>query len=180
MYLHVIADEAAFRAAVLSALPAAKEGKLVTFGIVPTGPETGYGYIKASSGGAVRAVDRFVEKPDAETAQQYVQSGEYFWNSGMRRKSSGIGRAGQPLAKLHRPSPLRTVLVSPSTFRRDELERSSAPVPPSAGLRWQAVVAALLVVTLSVVLPRVAGLSALPTTDEGYYAYFSMSQTRPL
>ncbi|WP_145481456.1 mannose-1-phosphate guanylyltransferase/mannose-6-phosphate isomerase [Stenotrophomonas rhizophila] len=80
---HVIADEAAFRAAVLSALPAAKEGKLVTFGIVPTGPETGYGYIKASSGGAVRAVDRFVEKPDAETAQQYVQSGEYFWNSGM-------------------------------------------------------------------------------------------------
>ncbi|MDF2817280.1 MAG: mannose-phosphate guanyltransferase [Stenotrophomonas rhizophila] len=80
---HVIADEAAFRAAVLSALPAAKEGKLVTFGIVPTGPETGYGYIKASSGGEVRAVDRFVEKPDAETAQQYVQSGEYFWNSGM-------------------------------------------------------------------------------------------------
>ena len=80
---HVIADEAAFRAAVLSALPAAKEGKLVTFGIVPTGPETGYGYIKASLGGEVRAVDRFVEKPDAETAQQYVQSGEYFWNSGM-------------------------------------------------------------------------------------------------
>jgi len=66
------------------------------------------------------------------------------------------------------------VLVSPSIFRRDELERSSAPVPQSAGLRWQAVVAALLVVTLSVVLPRVAGLSALPTTDEGYYAYFSM------
>lgn len=80
---HVIADEAAFRAAVLSALPAAQEGKLVTFGIVPTGPETGYGYIKASSGGAVRAVDRFVEKPDAETARQYVESGKYFWNSGM-------------------------------------------------------------------------------------------------
>ncbi len=80
---HVIADEAAFRAAVLSALPAAQEGKLVTFGIVPTGPETGYGYIKASSGGAVRAVDRFVEKPDADTARQYVESGEYFWNSGM-------------------------------------------------------------------------------------------------
>jgi mannose-1-phosphate guanylyltransferase/mannose-6-phosphate isomerase len=80
---HVIADEAAFRAAVLSALPAAEDGKLVTFGIVPTGPETGYGYIKASSGDAVRAVDRFVEKPDTETAQQYVQSGQYFWNSGM-------------------------------------------------------------------------------------------------
>lgn len=97
---HVIADEAAFRAAVLSALPAAKEGKLVTFGIVPTGPETGYGYIKASSGGEVRAVDRFVEKPDAETAQQYVQSGEYFWNSGMF-----LFKASRYLAELEQFQP---------------------------------------------------------------------------
>jgi mannose-1-phosphate guanylyltransferase/mannose-6-phosphate isomerase len=80
---HVIADEAAFRAAVLSALPAAQNGKLVTFGIVPTGPETGYGYIKARPGDQVRDVDGFVEKPDADTALRYVQSGEYFWNSGM-------------------------------------------------------------------------------------------------
>ena len=80
---HVIADEDAFRAAVLRAMPAADAGKLVTFGIVPTGPETGYGYIKAASAGDVRAVDRFVEKPDAETAAGYVASGEYFWNSGM-------------------------------------------------------------------------------------------------
>ncbi|MFI8717284.1 mannose-1-phosphate guanylyltransferase/mannose-6-phosphate isomerase [Stenotrophomonas sp. NPDC077464] len=97
---HVIADEAAFRAAVLSALPAAQDGKLVTFGIVPTGPETGYGYIKALPGGAVRAVDRFVEKPDAETAQQYVQSGEYFWNSGMF-----LFRASRYLAELERLQP---------------------------------------------------------------------------
>ncbi|WNH49309.1 mannose-1-phosphate guanylyltransferase/mannose-6-phosphate isomerase [Stenotrophomonas aracearum] len=97
---HVIADEEAFRAAVLSALPAAREGKLVTFGIVPTGPETGYGYIKASSGGAVRAVDRFVEKPDAETALQYVQSGEYFWNSGMF-----LFKASRYLAELERLHP---------------------------------------------------------------------------
>lgn len=97
---HVIADEEAFRAAVLSALPAAREGKLVTFGIVPTGPETGYGYIKASSGGAVRAVDRFVEKPDAETALQYVQSGEYFWNSGMF-----LFKASRYLAELERLQP---------------------------------------------------------------------------
>lgn len=97
---HVIADEAAFRAAVLSALPAAREGKLVTFGIVPTGPETGYGYIKASSGGAVRTVDRFVEKPDADTALQYVQSGEYFWNSGMF-----LFKASRYLAELERLHP---------------------------------------------------------------------------
>lgn len=97
---HVIDDEAAFRTAVLSALPAAREGKLVTFGIVPTGPETGYGYIKASSGGAVRAVDRFVEKPDADTALQYVQSGEYFWNSGMF-----LFKASRYLAELERLHP---------------------------------------------------------------------------
>ncbi len=97
---HVIADEAAFRAAVLRALPAARDGKLVTFGIVPTGPETGYGYIKAGAQGDVRPVDRFVEKPDAETAQQYVQSGEYFWNSGMF-----LFKASRYLAELERFNP---------------------------------------------------------------------------
>ncbi|WP_372016008.1 mannose-1-phosphate guanylyltransferase/mannose-6-phosphate isomerase [Pseudoxanthomonas sp. 10H] len=80
---HVINDETAFQHAVKQALPAAVAGKLVTFGIVPAGPETGYGYIKAMSGAGVRAVERFVEKPDLATAQAYVASGEYFWNSGM-------------------------------------------------------------------------------------------------
>jgi mannose-1-phosphate guanylyltransferase/mannose-6-phosphate isomerase len=80
---HVIADEAAFRAAVQAVLPAAEAGELVTFGIVPTGAETGYGYINAGAGEGVRRVRRFVEKPDAATAAQYVASGEYFWNSGM-------------------------------------------------------------------------------------------------
>ncbi|MES5814216.1 mannose-1-phosphate guanylyltransferase/mannose-6-phosphate isomerase [Pseudoxanthomonas sp. Soil82] len=80
---HVIDDEAAFQRSVQLALPAAAAGRLVTFGIVPTGPVTGYGYIKAASGTEVRAVERFVEKPDLATAQAYVASGEYFWNSGM-------------------------------------------------------------------------------------------------
>lgn len=80
---HVVRDEAAFRNAVMQAVPAASAGKLVTFGIVPGGPETGYGYIKAATGSGVRAVERFVEKPDLATAQAYVASGEYFWNSGM-------------------------------------------------------------------------------------------------
>nr|KAJ9632729.1 hypothetical protein H2204_007816 [Knufia peltigerae] len=80
---HVVRNEAAFHAAVNQAAHAADSGKLVTFGIVPTAPETGYGYIKAATGEGVRAVDRFVEKPDLATAEQYVASGEYFWNSGM-------------------------------------------------------------------------------------------------
>lgn len=80
---HVITDEAAFRAVVQAAASAAEAGKLVTFGIVPTGPETGYGYIKAADGQGLRAVERFVEKPDLETATGYVSSGQYYWNSGM-------------------------------------------------------------------------------------------------
>ena len=80
---HVVRNEPAFHAAVQQAAVAANAGKLVTFGIVPTAPETGYGYIKAVSGDGVRAVERFVEKPDLQTAEQYVASGEYYWNSGM-------------------------------------------------------------------------------------------------
>jgi mannose-1-phosphate guanylyltransferase/mannose-6-phosphate isomerase len=80
---HVIGDEAAFQAAVRLAAAAAEQGKLVTFGIKPTAPETGYGYIKAAAGDGARAVERFVEKPDLATAQSYLASGEYYWNSGM-------------------------------------------------------------------------------------------------
>lgn len=80
---HVITNETAFRGAVQAAAAAAEAGKLVTFGIVPTGPETGYGYIKAADGQGLRAVERFVEKPDLDTATGYVSSGQYYWNSGM-------------------------------------------------------------------------------------------------
>jgi len=80
---HVITDEATFRSVVQAAASAAEAGKLVTFGIVPTGPETGYGYIKAADGQGLRAVERFVEKPDLDTATGYVASGQYYWNSGM-------------------------------------------------------------------------------------------------
>ncbi|MFW3174812.1 mannose-1-phosphate guanylyltransferase/mannose-6-phosphate isomerase [Xanthomonas phaseoli] len=80
---HVIQNEAAFQAAVTLAAAAAEQGKLVTFGIKPTAPETGYGYIKASAGTGASPVERFVEKPDLATAQSYLASGEYYWNSGM-------------------------------------------------------------------------------------------------
>lgn len=80
---HVVRDSDAFHAAVRVAVKAAEDGKLVTFGIMPTAPETGYGYINARGSDDVRPVERFVEKPDLATAEQYVESGEYFWNSGM-------------------------------------------------------------------------------------------------
>ena len=81
---HVLEDVASFGRAVATALPAAREGRLVTFGVVPTQPETGYGYIRQANGdGAVRPVAEFVEKPDATRAKAFVASGDYFWNSGM-------------------------------------------------------------------------------------------------
>lgn len=76
---HLIADQEAFAKAVTSAYQLAQEGFLVTFGICPDGPETGYGYIEAEG----NKVLSFVEKPDAKTAQGYVDSGRFFWNSGM-------------------------------------------------------------------------------------------------
>jgi mannose-1-phosphate guanylyltransferase/mannose-6-phosphate isomerase len=81
---HVIQDVAAFQRAIAVGRAAAAEGKLVTFGVVPTKPETGYGYIRRGSGeGGAFPISEFVEKPDLATAQKYLDSGEYFWNSGM-------------------------------------------------------------------------------------------------
>ncbi|EDM69068.1 mannose-1-phosphate guanylyltransferase [Moritella sp. PE36] len=81
---HLIEDTAAFQSSVEKALPFALDGKLVTFGIVPTSPETGYGYINAGEAkGAAFSVNQFVEKPDLGTAQRYLDSGDYYWNSGM-------------------------------------------------------------------------------------------------
>jgi len=108
---HVIRDSAALCAVVEEVLPLAEEGKLITFGVVPTGPETGYGYIRAgapieynrpssvvsgqssepettdngqrTTDATAFAVAEFVEKPDLETAREYIASGAYYWNSGM-------------------------------------------------------------------------------------------------
>ncbi|MCG7201365.1 mannose-1-phosphate guanylyltransferase/mannose-6-phosphate isomerase [Marinobacter pelagius] len=82
---HLIQDVAAFQAGISKATPLAEQGRLVTFGIVPGHPETGYGYIHRSSELAPDcfAVDRFVEKPDLDTARSYLASGDYLWNSGM-------------------------------------------------------------------------------------------------
>jgi mannose-1-phosphate guanylyltransferase len=83
---HLIADRTAFAQAVASAMQLAAQGKLVTFGIQPDAPETGFGYIEADG----NAVKRFVEKPDLKTAQEYVASGHYLWNSGMFCFQAGV------------------------------------------------------------------------------------------
>lgn len=88
---HLIADQAAFAQAVQRAMAIAQQGKLVTFGIQPEGPETGYGYIEADPAAPMHDDDivigfdvrRFVEKPNLAKAKEYVASGNYQWNSGM-------------------------------------------------------------------------------------------------
>jgi mannose-1-phosphate guanylyltransferase len=104
---HVIRQAATFRATVTAGLAAAEAGRLVTFGIVPTAPETGYGYIEAaeaiSAGEAPREpvpIARFVEKPDRATAEQFLATGRFTWNSGMF-----LFRASAMLAELERLAP---------------------------------------------------------------------------
>lgn len=86
---HVILDEPAFLKAVNKAAKASADGALVTFGITPSTPETGYGYIKRGKEWGGQAIEdvyqvaQFVEKPDLATARQYLESGDYFWNSGI-------------------------------------------------------------------------------------------------
>ncbi|MFW1754208.1 mannose-1-phosphate guanylyltransferase/mannose-6-phosphate isomerase [Acinetobacter wanghuae] len=86
---HVIQDQDAFNKSVQVGLAAAEAGQLVTFGVVPTSPETGYGYIKARGISKLEqrieaySVEKFVEKPDFTTAQGYIEEGSYLWNSGM-------------------------------------------------------------------------------------------------
>lgn len=76
---HLISNKEAFHTAVDKAVKLAESGRLVTFGIKPTHPETGYGYIEANGSDVVR----FVEKPGIKTAQEYMDSGRFYWNSGM-------------------------------------------------------------------------------------------------
>jgi mannose-1-phosphate guanylyltransferase/mannose-6-phosphate isomerase len=80
---HLIQDIPAFHQAILTAKAKAEGGFLVTFGIVPTMPNTGYGYIQADEKNTVSDVKAFVEKPDLDTAKNYVSSANYYWNSGM-------------------------------------------------------------------------------------------------
>ncbi|MER2552673.1 MAG: mannose-1-phosphate guanylyltransferase/mannose-6-phosphate isomerase [Thauera sp.] len=94
---HVITDQAAFQHTIAVGAKAAARGALVTFGIVPDRPETGYGYIRSGEvlkdGGGARALLEFVEKPERATAEAYVASGAYFWNSGIFMMKASVWNA---------------------------------------------------------------------------------------
>jgi mannose-1-phosphate guanylyltransferase len=114
---HVIQDDAAFTKTVMSAIPSAEAGKLVTFGIVAHEPNIGYGYIKkGESQGPGFAVDAFVEKPSMEVAKEYLESGDYFWNSGMF-----LFKASRYLEELkkHRPDIYEACQLSMEGTSRD-------------------------------------------------------------
>ncbi len=99
---HSIRNTPSFQAAITKAIPKAAEGAMVTFGIIPSAPETGYGYIHmgAEVSAGIHKVDAFVEKPNSALAAKYLASQEYLWNSGMF-----LFRASKYLAELqaHRP-----------------------------------------------------------------------------
>lgn len=91
---HHIADETNFKAALMAAVPVASSGMLVTFGIKPTRPETGYGYIRTGDTSpftGVLRVKQFTEKPERDVARRYINSGNYLWNSGMFLFSAEAG-----------------------------------------------------------------------------------------
>ncbi|CAH8193198.1 mannose-1-phosphate guanylyltransferase [Vibrio aestuarianus] len=115
---HVIQNQAAFTQAVKNAVKPAEQGMLVTFGIVPTAPETGYGYIKQGEavGETAYRVAQFVEKPNLATAEQYLASGEYYWNSGMF-----LFKASRYLKELkaHRPDILHACELAMHGARGD-------------------------------------------------------------
>ncbi|HZW17270.1 MAG TPA: mannose-1-phosphate guanylyltransferase/mannose-6-phosphate isomerase [Luteimonas sp.] len=134
---HVVRDADAFRDAVRAASPAAAEGELVTFGIVPESPETGFGYIQAEPGEGVRRVLRFVEKPDADTARQYLDAGGYYWNSGMF-----LLRASRYLEELgrFRPDILAAVRAAFDAAKRDgdfvRLDKDAFAASPSDSIDY--------------------------------------------
>jgi mannose-1-phosphate guanylyltransferase len=104
---HIIGQEERFQSAILAAAEVVgSQGGLLTFGVQPTRPETGYGYLKIGArhsvidGWPVHALDRFVEKPDAATAGSYLESGDYLWNSGMF-----VWRAAEFLDEVRRQLP---------------------------------------------------------------------------
>ncbi|GAB2503864.1 mannose-1-phosphate guanylyltransferase/mannose-6-phosphate isomerase [Pseudoxanthomonas sangjuensis] len=134
---HVVRDAEGFRKAVLAASEAADAGALVTFGIVPDAPETGFGYIQAEAGDGIRKVLRFVEKPGAATAQSYLDAGGYYWNSGMF-----LFRASRYLEELQRfrPDILEATKKAFDAARRDgdfvRLDREAFAASPSDSIDY--------------------------------------------
>lgn len=160
---HIIADVGAFHRAVAAGLPHAIDGKLVTFGVVPTRPETGYGYIRRGhpvDGGF--SLDRFVEKPDPATAENWLAAGEHYWNSGMF-----LFRADAWLAALNRyvPAIAQAAQSSVEHARADldfiRLDNESFAASPSDSIDY----AVMEKVTDGVVIPLDAGWNDIGAWD---------------
>jgi mannose-1-phosphate guanylyltransferase/mannose-1-phosphate guanylyltransferase/mannose-6-phosphate isomerase len=137
---HLITDRPAFMAAIAKGLPAVATGKLVTFGMDPTFPETGYGYIKRGTGtgdAGVFTVAAFVEKPVREVAEAYVASHDYFWNSGIF-----LFQAGAFLAELaqHAPDVLTQAKAALEAATHDldflRLDRAAFSIAPSISIDY--------------------------------------------
>lgn len=128
---HLIAPLEQYKVAIEKALELAQEGKLVTFGVRPTRPETGYGYIKANG----FRVERFVEKPDLKTAQKYLEQGDYFWNAGMFAFSK---ETFEKEARLHFPKLIDTPFsdIPPISFDYAILEKSNQVAMVPLELTW--------------------------------------------
>jgi mannose-1-phosphate guanylyltransferase/mannose-6-phosphate isomerase len=162
---HVFANVAAFEAAVRIGEKAAQAGAMVTFGIVPTAPETGYGYVKATSKTGSSAttaasgalpVEAFVEKPDLATAQNYLADGHYFWNSGMF-----MFKASVFLSELgrHNPTMLTACQKAYTSAKRDldfiRLDKEAFASSPSDSIDY----AVMEKTDKAVVVPLDAGWS---------------------
>lgn len=148
---HIVADVVGFREAMTVAVASALDGNLVTFGVVPTRAETGYGYIEAVGEGVVRLIADFVEKPDRDTAARFIDGGRHFWNSGMfvfrpdvvldemRRHAPGIvdavsGSLGAPVDGVVHPGPsFERALSVPFDVAVMEKTRKAVMVPLDAG-----------------------------------------------
>lgn len=164
---HVIADPDAFQAAIDRAAAAAVDGWLMTFGIAPDRPETGYGYIRrgAAIGEGAFAVDRFVEKPDAATAAAYLAEGGYDWNGGIF-----LFRAGDLLGGLEQHAPDILSVTRGALAAGTSDGRRITPDPESfAAVRAQSIDHALMEVAGRVgVVPVAMGWSDLGSWDALY------------
>jgi mannose-1-phosphate guanylyltransferase/mannose-6-phosphate isomerase len=154
---HVIADVAAFHAGIDLAMAAAREGALATFGIVPDAPETGFGYVRrgALQGGAYR-IAQFVEKPDLARAQSFLDSGEYYWNSGMF-----LFRARRYLEELEQYAPdIASVCRSAFAGATRDLDFTRVDAATFQGCRSESIDYAVMEQTAAaVVVPLDAGWS---------------------
>lgn len=168
---HVIADTRAFHDAVREALPVADAGRLVTFGIEPTHPETGYGYLRAGDptdiATGVYEVAQFVEKPQREVAESYLASGDYYWNSGMF-----LLRASSYLEELGRfqPAMLEACRNAYASARADldfqRLDRAAFAASPSDSIDY----AVMERTSRAAVVPLAAGWNDVGTWSALYDA----------